>query len=52
MMRDDIVEEIHAHRAAVSDRFGGDLARMLEYYESLDAPIPVSKAKPQVRRVP
>lgn len=45
MMRDDIVGEIHAHRSAVSDRFGGDLARMLEYYESLDAPIPVRQSK-------
>lgn len=44
MMRDDIVGEIHAHRSAVSDRFGGDLARMLEYYESLDAPIPVRQS--------
>jgi len=51
-MYDDIIEDIHAHRAAVSDRFGGDLAAMLEYYESLDVPIPVSNAKPQVRRVP
>ena len=51
-MYDEIIEDIHAHRTAVSDRFGGDLAAMLEYYESLDAPIPVSQAKPQVRRVP
>jgi hypothetical protein len=52
MMYDEIIEDIHAHRAAVSDRFGGDLAAMLAYYESLDVPIPVSKAKPQVRRIP
>ena len=51
-MYDEIIEDIHAHRAAVSDRFGGDLAAMLEYYESLDVPIPVSKARPQVRRIP
>lgn len=52
MMYDDIIEEIHAQRAAVSDRFGGDMASIVRYYQSFDVPIPVSKDKPQVRRIP
>jgi len=52
MMHDDIIEEIHADRAAFSQRFGGDMAAIVQYCQSLHPPIPVSKAKPQVRRVP
>lgn len=51
MMYDDIIEEIHAQRAAVSDRFGGDMAAIVGYYQSFDVPIPVSQDKPQMRRV-
>jgi hypothetical protein len=50
-MHDDIVEEIHADRAALSQRFGGDMAAIIRYCQSLRPPIPVSKVKPQRRRI-
>jgi hypothetical protein len=51
MMHDDIIEEIHADRAALSQRFGGDMAAIIHYCQSLHPPIPVSKVKPQSRRI-
>jgi len=51
-MHDEIVEEIHAQRAAISERFGGDMAAIIRYCQSFHPPIPVSKAKPKVRRIP
>ena len=52
MMHDDIIEEIHADRAALSDRFGGDMAAIIGYFQSVHPPIAVSKDKPQPRRIP
>lgn len=51
-MHDDIIEEIHADRAALSQRFGGEMATIIRYCQSFHPPIPVSKVKPQERRVP
>lgn len=51
-MHDDIIEEIHAHRAALSERFHGNLDELLRYYQSLDIPVRVSSDKPQQRRMP
>lgn len=51
MMHDEIIEEIHADRAALSQRFGGDMSAIVHYCQSLHPPIPVSTVKPQVRRV-
>ncbi len=50
-MQDEIVEEIHAHRAAISDRFQGNLAETIRYYQSLTVPIPRSSILPQSRRM-
>ena len=52
MMHDDIIEEIHADRVAISERFGGDMAAIIQYLQSFQTPIPVSEAQPQVRRIP
>lgn len=52
MTHDDIIEEIHADRAALSQRFGGDMGAIVQYCQSLYPPIPVSKSKPQAQRVP
>ena len=51
LMHDDIVEEIHAHRAALSDRFHGNLEEIFRYYQSLEIPVPFSSSPPQPRRV-
>ncbi len=48
-MQDEIVEEIHAHRASISDRFHGNLEEILRYYQSLTVPIPRSSILPQSR---
>ena len=50
-MHDEIVEEIHAQRAAISERFDGDMAAIIRYCQSFHPPIPISKAKPQMRRI-
>jgi hypothetical protein len=50
--RDEIIEEIHAYRAALSDRLHGNLEEMVRYYQSLDVPIRRSSLPPQPRRVP
>ena len=49
-MHDEIIDEIHAYRAALSDRFNGDIAELIKYYQSLDVPIPLAGVKPQPRR--
>jgi hypothetical protein len=50
-MYDDIIEEIHAQRAAVSNRFGGILAAIVGDYQSFDVSIAVSQHKPRVRPI-
>ena len=50
-MQDEIVEEIHAHRAAISDRFHGNLEEIIRYYQSFTVAIPRSSILPQSRRM-
>lgn len=50
-MYDDIIEEIHAQRAAVSNRFGGIMAAIVGDYQSFDVSIAVSQHKPRVRPI-
>ena len=52
LLHDEIVKEIHAQRAAISERFDGDMAAIIRYCQSFHPPIPVSKAKPQLRCSP
>ena len=50
-MHDEIVEEIHAYRAAISDRFHGNLEEIFRYYQSLEIPVPFSTLPAQPRRM-
>ncbi len=45
---DELVEELHRHRAEIADRFDGDLGRMYEYYLS----VPVDPQAPRAHILP
>lgn len=46
--KDEIVEELHRHRAEVHDRFKGDLDRICDYYASfpVDADVQYAELEP------
>jgi hypothetical protein len=50
MLHDDIIEELHAHRSAIYDRFHGDATAIFRYYQEIETPIPNSTRRPIARR--
>ncbi len=51
---DEIVEELHRHRAELAQRFDYDLARLYEYYSSvpIDPQIPRADIQPATAKRP
>ena len=50
VLHDDIIEELHADRAAIYERFHGDQAAIFGYYQEIETPIPSSTRRPVQRR--
>ena len=52
ILRDDIVEEIHAHRAELAAEFDYDLERLFRYYQQAEEKNPARRAPEAVRARP